>query len=200
MYPDIGKANMPYARTVQPESIQPGALPDPGLVFDSVFERKKFRPHPNRNSSIIFYWASLISHDLFQTDHHDFSKSQTSSYLDLSPLYGDVQEEQDKIRTFKDGKLKPDCFAEHRLLTFPSGCGVLLIMFNRFHNYVADNLAAINQGGRFSKPNPDLPPEQLKKAWAKHDNDLFQTARLVTSGENARHTIEDKVDGNGELT
>lgn len=45
----------------------------------------------------------------------DFSKSQTSSYLDLSPLYGDTQEDQDTIRTFKDGLLKPDCFAEHRL-------------------------------------------------------------------------------------
>ncbi|KAL9089341.1 MAG: hypothetical protein Q9159_002557 [Coniocarpon cinnabarinum] len=193
MFPHIGQANMPYARTVQPETIQPGALPDPGLVFDSVFERKSFRPHPNKNSSIIFYWASIIIHDLFQTDHHDFSKSQTSSYLDLSPLYGDVQEDQDRIRTFKDGKLKLDCFAEHRLLTFPPGCGVILIMFNRFHNFVADNLAIINQGGRFSKPNPNLPSEQLKKAWAKYDNDLFQTARLVTSGLYMNITLIDYV-------
>lgn len=132
MYPHIGKANMPYARTVQPETVQPGALPDPGLIFDSVMARETFRPHPNRNSSVIFYWASIIIHDLFQTDHDDFSKSKTSSYLDLSPLYGDVQDDQDQIRTFKDGLLKPDCFAEHRLLTFPPGCGVLLIMFNRY--------------------------------------------------------------------
>ncbi len=69
--------------------------------------------------------------DLFQTNHADFNMSQTSSYLDLSPLYGDVQADQDMIRTFKDGKLKPDCFAEQRLLGFPPGCGVLLIMFSR---------------------------------------------------------------------
>lgn len=68
----------------------------------------------------------------------DFSKSQTSSYLDLSPLYGDVQEDQDQLRTFKDGKIKPDCFCEHRLLTFPPGVGVMLIMFNRFHNHIAE--------------------------------------------------------------
>ena len=61
--------------------------------------------------------------------------SQTSSYLDLSPLYGDVQEDQDHIRTFKDGKLKADCFSEQRLLGFPPGCGVLIIMYNRLHNY-----------------------------------------------------------------
>ena len=43
-------------------------------------------------------------------------------------------------------------------------------------------LALINQGGRFTKPNPNLPTEAAQKAWAKYDNDLFQTARLVTCG------------------
>ena len=55
-------------------------------------------------------------------------------------------------------------------------------MFNRFHNYVATELAAINEGHRFDKPSPNLPEEAAKKAWAKYDNDLFQTARLVTGG------------------
>jgi len=122
---------------------------------------------PNRVSSVFFYWASLIIHDLFQTDHRDFNNSQTSSYLDLSTLYGDTQEDQDQIRTFKDGKLKADCFSEQRLLGFPPGCGtcggftivgysnpyigVLLIMLNRFHNYVVEQLAAVNENGRFHK-------------------------------------------------
>ena len=108
-----------------------GAQPDPGLIFDAVMARKTFKPHPNKVSSVFFYWASLVIHDLFQTDHHDFNMSKTSSYLDLSTLYGDVQEDQDQIRTFKDGKLKPDTFSEERLLGFPPGCGVLLIMLNR---------------------------------------------------------------------
>lgn len=69
--------------------------------------------------------------DLFQTSHEDFNISKTSSYLDLSPLYGDVQADQDQIRTFKDGKLKADCFAEERLLGFPPGTGCMLIMYNR---------------------------------------------------------------------
>ena len=104
--------------------------------------------------------------------------SQTSSYLDLSPLYGDTKEDQDQIRTFKDGKLKSDCFSEQRLLGFPPGCGVLLIMFNRFHNQVVDQLAVINEGNRFAKPRKDIPEELAKKTWAKYDNDLFQTGRL----------------------
>lgn len=175
-------ANTPYARSVQPKTIQPGALPDPGLTFDSIFARDSFTKHPNNCSSVIFYWASLIIHDLFQTDHRDISNSQTSSYLDLAPLYGDNQEDQSYIRTFKDGKLKADCFSEQRMLGFPPGCGVLLIMFNRFHNYVVEQLSMINENGRFTKPGSHLTGEAAEKAWAKYDNDLFQTGRLVTCG------------------
>jgi linoleate 10R-lipoxygenase len=91
------------------------------LIFDAVFARKSFKEHPNKVSSVLFYWASLIIHDLFQTNHRDFSISMTSSYLDLAPLYGDNQADQDQIRTFKDGKLKPDCFSEQRMLGFPPG-------------------------------------------------------------------------------
>lgn len=191
IHPRLGAANTPYARTTTPLTIQPGALPDPGLVFDSLFARHKFTPHPNKVSSIFFDWASLIIHDLFQTDHHDFSISQTSSYLDLSILYGDNQEDQDQIRTFKDGKLKPDCFSEPRLLAFPPACGVMLIMLNRFHNYVVEQLAAINEGGRFTRPSPSLPTERAKQAWAKYDNDLFQTGRLIVCGLYINITLYD---------
>ena len=34
-----------------------------------------------------------------------------------------LRPQQDQIRTFKDGKLKTDCFSEARLLGFPPGCG-----------------------------------------------------------------------------
>ncbi|KAL9592549.1 MAG: hypothetical protein Q9179_006606, partial [Wetmoreana sp. 5 TL-2023] len=177
LYPQLGAANTPYARSVNPNVLSPGAMPDPGLIFDSVMARSKFKEHPNKVSS-----ASLIIHDLFQTDHRDFSNSQTSSYLDLSILYGDTAEDQNAIRTFKDGKLKADCFAESRLLGFPPGCGVFLILLNRFHNYVVEQLAVINENGRFSKPRDDLPDELKAKAWAKYDHDLFNTGRLVTCG------------------
>ncbi|KAF2141807.1 uncharacterized protein K452DRAFT_287766 [Aplosporella prunicola CBS 121167] len=180
--PHIGAANTPYARSVQPKTVQPGALPDPGLVFDAIFAREEFKEHPNKVSSIMFYWASLIIHDLFQTDHRDMNISKTSSYLDLASLYGDNQDDQNQIRTFQDGKLKPDCFSEQRMLGFPPGCGVLLIMFNRFHNYVVEQLAAINENGRFTKPNPNLQGDVAREQWVKYDNDLFQTGRLITCG------------------
>lgn len=65
----------------------------------------------------------------------------TSSYLDLAPLYGKNLDEQKLMRTFKDGLLKPDCFSSKRILGLPPGCGILLLMFNRFHNYIVTQLA-----------------------------------------------------------
>ncbi|KAI9665763.1 MAG: hypothetical protein M1821_003697 [Bathelium mastoideum] len=169
LYPHVGAANTPYARTVQPRSIQPAALPDPGVLFDSLLARKEDKAHPAGISSMMFYLATVIIHDLFRTDHQNFANSMTSSYLDLSPLYGSVWEEQQKVRTFEDGKLKPDCFSEVRVLSFPPGVGALLIMFNRFHNYTVEQLALIDEGGRFSRSK-------------QRDEDLFQTGRLITCG------------------
>lgn len=112
----------------------------------------------------------------------------TSSYLDLQPLYGNNQDEQNAVRTFKDGKLKPDCFSAKRILGFPPGVGVMLIMFNRFHNFVVTQLAEINEGGRFTKPD-----ESNTTAYATWDNDLFQTARLVTCGLYINIVLKDYV-------
>jgi hypothetical protein len=116
----------------------------------------------------------------------------TSSYLDLAPLYGSNQDEQDAMRTFKDGRLKPDCFSEKRLLGFPPGVGVIIIMFNRFHNYVVEQLATINERGRFTRPK-DGTDEAAKAALAKYDNDLFQTGRLITCGLYVNCILKDYV-------
>jgi len=113
-------------------------------------------------------------------------------------LYGNNQTEQDAVRAFVDGQLKPDTFSETRILGFPPGVSAFLICFNRFHNYVVGELAQINEGGRFSPPvhanieaavqvaMPNATKEQIsaevKKrfdaAVAKRENDLFQTGRL----------------------
>ncbi|GAB7337179.1 hypothetical protein MBLNU457_g2565t1 [Dothideomycetes sp. NU457] len=177
LHPELGKAGQPYARTVKPASLQPACLPDPSVVFDSVLLRKQPTPHPNKISSVLFYLASIIIHDIFRTNHRDYGISDTSSYLDLAPLYGSNETEQSRVRTFQDGMLKPDCFSEVRLLSFPPGVGVLLIMFNRFHNHVAQQLVAINENGKFDKPSP-----QNRKTPEQYENDVFQTARLITCG------------------
>lgn len=214
LYPSMGAAGTTYARSVRPTIMPPGALPDPGLVYDSVMRRSEsgYKKHPNNVSSILWYWATIIIHDLFWTDYPDMTKSKTSSYLDLSPLYGSNQKMQDTIRTFRDGMLKPDAYADKRLNGMPAGVSVLLIMFNRFHNHVAKHLALINEGGRFTPPTSPRPdtldtssPQPVKNdkekdeaqkneaAWKKYDEDLFQTARLVTSGLYINITLVDYV-------
>lgn len=132
------------------------------------------------------------------TGQPDYNINTATSYLDLGPLYGTTQEEQNAVRTLKDGLLKPDTFSSARILGFPPGVSVLLICFNRFHNYIATQLALINEGGRFSPPDakslekiaraqaPKASDHQIAatvkklidQALITRDDNLFQTARL----------------------
>ncbi|KAF2221042.1 heme peroxidase [Elsinoe ampelina] len=179
LHPNMGAAGQAYARTVKPKTGQPAILPDPGVLFDSLMARRKPVEHPTKISSMLFYMATIIIHDLFRTDHKNFAKSKTSSYLDLAPLYGSDETEQNLMRTRRDGKLKPDCFSETRLLMLPPGSGILLIMFNRFHNHIAEGLVAINENQRFKQPlTDDIESNEYKT----YDEEVFQTARLITCG------------------
>jgi linoleate 8R-lipoxygenase/9,12-octadecadienoate 8-hydroperoxide 8R-isomerase len=96
-----------------------------------------------------------------------------------------------QMRTGLGGRIKPDCFSETRLLAFPPGVGVLLIMFNRFHNHVVEHLATINEKGQFKRPEKPEPKidtsvktwwNNIPEDWRKYDEDLFQTGRLITGG------------------
>lgn len=127
---------------------------------------------------LVYIRSNSIS-DLFHTDEQDSTKLKNSSYLDLGPLYGHNQDQQDQVRTFADGRLKPDTFSEKRLLTQPPGVCALLVAFNRFHNWIVGELAFINEAGRFSLPTgmtQDYP--KYVEAVSKRDNDLFQIGRL----------------------
>ncbi|KAH8668546.1 heme peroxidase [Xylariales sp. PMI_506] len=185
LYPDLGKAGSYYARSVVPTRSPPAALPDPGDIFDSLFARRGIgKEHPAKFSSLAISLATIIIHDIFRTDDINPNKVASSSYLDLGPLYGHNAEMQKTVRTFKDGMLKPDTFAEPRILGQPPGVGALLVTFGRFHNYVVGQLAEINEGGRFTLRTPLEAARGMSEetAAAKRDNDLFQTGRLITCG------------------
>lgn len=176
LYPHLGQGGSPYARTVSPKKELAAELPDTGLLFDEIFARgEETREHPNKLSSMLFYLATIIIHDVFRTNDRNYNVVDSSSYLDLGPLYGHCQADQKKVRLFKKGKLKPDVFSEIRLLGFPPGVSAFLICFNRFHNYIAGELLTINEGGRFTSGHG-------KDAERNQDEDLFQTARLITCG------------------
>lgn len=66
MYPHLGAAGSPYARTVTPQTLAPSVLPDAGLLFETIFARgDDANEHPNKVSSVLFYLASIITHGLF---------------------------------------------------------------------------------------------------------------------------------------
>ncbi|KAK0629535.1 heme peroxidase [Bombardia bombarda] len=185
MAPNLGRAGTPYAKSVRNLKRLHGVKPDPGLLFDLLMARddKHFQENPAGISSMFFYHASIIIHDIFRTSRTDPNKSDTSSYLDLAPLYGSSLKDQLEIRTMKEGKLKPDTFHEKRLLGQPAGVNVMLVLYSRFHNYAADILLKINEGGRFTLTcGPTASPEERAKAVAKQDHDLFNVARLITGG------------------
>uniref|UniRef100_A0A0L0MYV5 linoleate 8R-lipoxygenase n=1 Tax=Tolypocladium ophioglossoides (strain CBS 100239) TaxID=1163406 RepID=A0A0L0MYV5_TOLOC len=185
LQPNLGRAGMPYAKTVRTTTRLHGVKSDPGLLFDLLMARddKFFKENPAGISSMFFYHASIIIHDIFRTSRTDMNKSDTSSYLDLAPLYGSSLRDQLEIRTMKEGMLKPDTFHEKRLLGQPGGVNVMLVLYNRFHNYVCDILLKINENGRFTLAcTPDASPKDKALAMAKQDHDLFNTARLIVGG------------------
>ena len=99
MLPNLGQAGQPYARSVpSTHPLPPSFLPDPSLVFDVLLKRDKFTPHPGGVSSLFFAFADLVIHSLFNTDREDALINNSSSYLDLSPLYGSSEAQVDSVR------------------------------------------------------------------------------------------------------
>ncbi|KAF7368716.1 hypothetical protein MVEN_00196300 [Mycena venus] len=174
----LGKANTPYARSVPATNFTPTAtLPDAGLVFDTLMSRDKFVPHPGGISSLFFAFADLIIYSVFNTNHVDPNINLTSSYLDLSILYGNSQKEQDSVRN-KDGRgrLYEDVFADSRLLFMPPSVGALLVLLSRNHNYTAQKILEINENRTYKK---DFQSNAEKTV---QDDEIFNRARLVNCG------------------
>ncbi|QRW09811.1 heme peroxidase [Ceratobasidium sp. AG-Ba] len=177
--PDLGRAGTPYSRSVpQTHPLPLNELPDPGLLFDCLLKRDKFEPHPAGFSSLFFSFATIVIHTIFRTNPNDPSINDTSSYLDLSPLYGNSEKDQDEIRR-KDGtgRLWDDVFTEERLLLMPPAVCALLVLFNRNHNFIAHKLYLINEAGKFRDPDTLTDSERHAQ-----DHILFNTARLVNVG------------------
>ncbi|KAG6915284.1 hypothetical protein DXG01_012306 [Tephrocybe rancida] len=191
--PDYGRGGTSYARSVQGKAGLPySSLPDAGLIFDTILQRKGIVNHSGGMSSLIFAFASIVTHSLFRTDTKDMSINNASSYLDLSPLYGDNQAAQDKVRDKASGRglLFPDTFSEERLLFLPPATSVLLVLFSRNHNYIANKLLKINERKLWSDPPPTDAAQR-----ALQDEQIFQTARLVNGGHFINAIMGDYVAG-----
>ncbi|CAG8505142.1 15835_t:CDS:10 [Acaulospora colombiana] len=148
------------------------------------------QPHPSGLSSLMFGFADLIIHSLFRTSSRDPSVNLTSSYLDLSPLYGVDETEMNTVRRFDGtGRLWEDVWADPRLTMMPPHVCALLV-------YVSQKLLDINEAGWYKRPA--FPPPKansigVKQLFAKEfaaggedmeiikkqDDDIFNRARLI---------------------
>ncbi|XP_034979645.1 prostaglandin G/H synthase 2 [Zootoca vivipara] len=179
-------------------------LPDSKLIVEKFLLRRKFIPDPQGTNIMFTFFAQHFTHQFFKTDHHKgpaFTKALGHG-VDLNHIYGETLDRQMKLRLFKDGKLKfqmidgemypptvketqaemiyPPHVPEH--LKFSVGQEVFglvpgLMMYAtlwlREHNRVCDILKG---------EHPEWDDEQL-----------FQTARLILTGETIKIVIEDYV-------
>ncbi|KAK0204782.1 heme peroxidase [Desarmillaria ectypa] len=178
LFPAMGKAGVPYARSVPAlRSIPASSLPDPDLVFDTLLRRDEFKEHPGGISSLFFAFADLVIHSCFNTDSNDWNINKSSSYLDLSILYGSSEAEVNRVRR-KDGtgRLWDDVFADSRLLFMPAASCALLVLLCRNHNYIAEKILAINEHGKYTQTFTD------EASRIAQDDEIFARTRLVNCG------------------
>ncbi|KAL3426796.1 linoleate diol synthase [Phlyctema vagabunda] len=187
--PEMGKAGSPYSRSVPPTKTKGPNLPDPELVYDQLLKRNgDFRPHPSGLNRLFFSFATVVIHECFQTSRTDPWINETSSYVDLSTLYGNTEKEHERVRTYEEGRIYPDSVASDRIMMMPPGVVAVLIMFSRNHNHIAENLLSVNEQGKY-KPWDSL--SEKEKKW--QDEDIFQITRNINVGFFASVVLKDYV-------
>jgi hypothetical protein len=148
--PEMGKAGSPYARNVPPLKPKGPNLPDVESVYNALLRREgPFRKHPSGLNRLFFSFATVVIHECFQTSRTDPFINETSSYVDLSTLYGNTDKEQKRVRTYQNGIIFPDSIASDRIMMMPPGVIAVLLMFSRNHNRIAESLLSINEDGKY---------------------------------------------------
>ena len=204
--PEMGKAGSAYARSVPPLKPKGPNLPDPELVFEQLLRRKEpFRPHPSGLNRLFFSFATVVIHECFQSSRENQWINETSSYVDLSTLYGNTEREQPRVRTYENGLIYPDSIASERIMLMPPGVVAVLLMFSRNHNLVAENLLSINESGRYKDWNSLSkegkvwlvymihPFTEANKILHRQDEDIFQLTRNINVGYFATVVLHDYV-------
>lgn len=103
----------------------------------------------------------VVIHECFQTNRTNPWINDTSSYVDLSTLYGNKGKEQERVRTYTNGLIYPDSIASAKIMMMPPGVVAVLILFSRNHNDIAKTLLAVNEEGKY-KPWDKLSDEEKK--------------------------------------
>ncbi|KZP27973.1 heme peroxidase [Athelia psychrophila] len=203
----LGAANMPYAKSVisNPRSDKEPPLPSPQEVFNKLMLREqtfdtdgkrteKVVDNPDGLSALTFAYGTLVVHSVFRSGLADPKINETSSFFDLSPLYGDDIKEQLSVRNRNGrGLLAPDCFVDDRMLSLPPAAAALLVIFNRNHNHIAGELLEKESVARKWDDPSDLQWDTKKRN--KQDDEIFELARLINCVHFVNIVITDYVGG-----
>ncbi|KAF8724506.1 hypothetical protein AX14_008737 [Amanita brunnescens Koide BX004] len=151
----------------------------PELIYEHLLKSTNLKDHPRGISGLAFAFAAILALSLHREDtpKSKLKHNKTSPYFDLSPLYGVNEMETSSIR-MKDGRgmLWPDSFTEDRLDMLPESVPALLVLWNRYHNYVAKQLLSYNEDNQWKDPDNLMLSEQC----LRQDNEIFDVARSVT--------------------
>ncbi|KAK0557201.1 hypothetical protein OC846_000651 [Tilletia horrida] len=194
--PQLGAGFTPYARSVSAMTPTSGGRPESSLVFDMLLKRDIFKPHPAQISSLLFSFANVIIHDIFNTKMDQPEINQHSSYLDLQVVYGKTEEENRRVRTGKDGLLLPDTFADKRIAMMPPSTGALVVLFSRHHNYIAARIRDINERGTYrTEQQFRCDPTLRQKAEA-----IYQSRKAAADAQQAAaSSSSDKVEHSSSI-
>ncbi|CAB9503323.1 Dual oxidase 1 [Seminavis robusta] len=147
---------------------EPFPVPCDGNLQDWVF-----CPVTQQRYSQMDFWRA--PHETLTSKRRATINTQTT-YLDLSHLYGTNQEETEMVRAFQGGKLllhKSDGLPHGRLRehfqTKSIGFYVWMVILMRFHNLVAEQLAASDDSNTTTT-----------RLQQDDDEELFQRARQYT--------------------
>lgn len=176
-------------------------LPPLDLVT-SLFMRDSFTPESNQNLSVLIsYYAQWFTHQFFNTNPADHTRTNQPVGINLSQLYGSTPEIEKSVRSYENGLLKsstkhgqefpeiipaPDSrlFTAKEIFNMPipvankiPGFAAVHVLFFRRHQFVARELAL------------------AAAADGKHlsDEEIFQKAKVIVAINVLRLTMHDYV-------
>uniref|UniRef100_UPI003AAE7491 prostaglandin G/H synthase 1 n=1 Tax=Centroberyx gerrardi TaxID=166262 RepID=UPI003AAE7491 len=179
-------------------------LPDPKVLAQRCFRRRKFRPDPQGSNLMFAFMAQHFIHQFFKTDFRlgpAFTRALGHG-VDASNIYGDNLMRQLQLRLHKDGKMKYQLV--HGEVYPPSVVEVPIAMNYSKETPMEKRLAL---GHELFGGEPGL--AMYSTIWlrehnrvcdilkAEHptwdDEQLFQTTRLIIIGEIIHIIIEEYV-------
>ncbi|KAF5298626.1 hypothetical protein FQR65_LT09722 [Abscondita terminalis] len=185
----------------------PKKLPDPNEVFERLFQRKSFQECP-KGTNLLF--ATYLQHFVSQFDNHDKHDYWKTPMIDMSQIYGKKESIANCLRSFRGGKLKTKNYYKEDYPPFFNDCPQAPMIYpKKPFELISILLRSTVQRKKWALGNPHLNMTPMlfvfstiwirehnrvcKVLAIKHpqwrDEELYQTARLIITGEAIKITL-----------